>query len=226
MEEQQKQVNNITTETNQQPMEREQKTKSKGISIKTFLLIILLAVAAFGLAGYAILKPQLQSQVVTQIPTATPIPNPIQTSLTVSSTPIKLSTPSAYSTDIIINTGQDMVNKVQLELSYDPKILSKVDVTTGSFFSNPQILLKNIDPINGRISFAIGVQDGNTGQIGQGIVAKLMFTETQKNATTSVTLLPKSEVSADGISQSVLKTSINGLFDFRIINLTSTKSAE
>jgi hypothetical protein len=192
-------------------------TPSKNFPIKTFILIIILAIVAFGLVAIALYgKPSAKIAQITPISATPTLSDPVQATLTVSSSAIKLSTPSAFSSDIIINTGQDSVNKVQLEISYDPKILTKIDINPGTFFTDPQILLKNIDNTNGRISFAIGVQNGNEGILGQGVVARLSFVAAPKNASASVTLLPKTQVSADGYSQSVLKTTVDGFFNFNI----------
>jgi hypothetical protein len=184
----------------------------KGIPIKTTLLIIFLSFVAFGLFTLALLlnKPAQTDTTVT-IPIQTI--DPAQTTLTISSTPIQLSTPSSYSSDIVVNTGQNAITKVQLEILYDPKILTNVDVNPGPFFTNPQVLLKLLDKANGRISFALGIQKGEKGVLGQGILAKLEFMALQKNATASVSLLPKTEVTAQGYSQSVLKSTVNALFD-------------
>jgi hypothetical protein len=197
----------------------------KRFPIKTLLLIIILALVATGLIMLAVFvnKPaQTTSTVV--VPTQTI--NPLQTTLTISSTPKKLSTPSAYSTDIIINTGQNAVTKVQLELLYDPRVLTKVDINPGPFFINPQILLKNIDKVNGRISFALGIQNGDSPVLGQGILANLSFSSLQKNATASVRLLPKTEVTAQGYSQSVLKSTVDGLFDLSSVGLKATSAGK
>lgn len=196
----------------------ENPTPKSGIPVKTLLLIIVLAIVAFGLVTFALVinrnNPSEQTQ-ITPSPSEEPqtLSDPVQTTLIISSSPVKLSTPSAYSTDIVINTGQDAVNKVQLEIAYDPKILTKVDIDAGPFFTDPQVFLKNIDSGNGRISFALGVQEGENGVLGQGVLAKLSFTAIQKSATASVTLLPKTQVTADGYSESVLKSTIDGLFN-------------
>ena len=199
-------------------------TQKKGFPVKTMLLIIFLAIVAFGLVALALFfnKPA-QTDTTTTMPTQTI--DPAQTTLTISSTPIRQSTPSAYSSDIIINTGQNAITKVQLELLYDPKILTNVDVNPGPFFTNPQVLLKYLDKANGRISFALGIQEGEKGVLGQGILAKLSFMALQKNATASVSLLPKTEVTAQGYSQSVLKSTINALFDLENVPLKATSAA-
>jgi len=207
MEEQPKPIIPVSNNMN------ENQTPKSGFPVKTFLLIIVLAIVAFGLVAFALLnKPGEKAQIPQPATQTSTLSDPVQTILTVSSTPIRLSTPSAFSSDITINTGQDPVNKVQLEISYDPKILTKVDITPGPFFTDPQIFIKNIDMVNGRISFAFGVQNEESGILGQGILAKLSFTAIQKNATASVALLPKTKVSADGYSESVLKSTVDAIY--------------
>ncbi|MCL4353337.1 cohesin domain-containing protein [Patescibacteria group bacterium] len=180
--------------------------------IKTLLLIVVLGGIVAILIGISLYyKPSTPPALVTPVtPTLT---DPVQTTLTVSSSPVSISTASAqYSTDIIINTGQDSVNTVQLELSYDPSAIGNVDIVPGPFFTNPQVLLKTIDQANGRVSFALGVQNGQPGSLGQGILAKFIFTSLKKNAKVFIQLLPKSQVTADGYSQSVLKSTVDASF--------------
>lgn len=49
---------------------------------------------------------------------------------------------------------------VQIELAYDPEVLTDISLTPGSFFNKPIILLESIDESIGRISYA--VRSGNT----------------------------------------------------------------
>ncbi len=120
---------------------------------------------------------------------------------------------NTYSTNINITTGGDKVTAAQLELSFDPKVLLNVQVQTGTFIQNPVVLLKKVDQQNGRISLAIGVPLGEKGVSGSGTVATITFTE-EPSATGSTVLdfLPKTAVTAQGVAQSVLKTSTGSLF--------------
>lgn len=201
--------------------------KKSGFPIKTFLLIIILAAIAAILIYIALNQkpPEEQAEIPNEAVTPT-LENPVQTTLSISSTPIKLSTQSAYYTDITINTGQNAVNKVQLELLFDPKLLTNVSIENGKFFTDPQIFLKNIDTVNGRITFAIGTTKGSEGILGQGVIARLNFSAYQKQATTSVTLLPKTQVTADGYSESVLKTTIDALFNLNETPFKATTSGK
>ncbi len=190
-------------------------TPKKGMAIKTFLLILILSFAAFGLLYIAVTqKPK--PAVTQQIPTAT-VPDPVQTVLTISSLPSPLSTPSAYTTDVVINTGQNSVTSVQLELSYDPKVLTKVNINPGPFFVDPVVNIKTIDAVNGRISFAVSVptqQGVKNGILGQGIVATINFSVLpgQKSTPIAITFQPKTEVTSEGLTSSALKSTVDANF--------------
>jgi len=161
----------------------------------------------------ALYKPQAPK--TTQI--ATPSKEPIaQTTLSFGN-PIIATTSSAlilnYSLPINIVTGKNQVTAVQLELQYDPLILTDVAVVPGSFFTKPVVLLNQIDAKTGRISYAFGIQLEDKGIIGKGVVANLTFS-VKANAPekTGIIFMPKTLVTAEGINKSVLKESVNGLF--------------
>jgi hypothetical protein len=204
---------------NEQNTMNETLTPNKSFPVKTLILIIILSIVAFSLLAIALSQKNNNKQ-ITETNQPLPTPDVAQTTLTISPNLIKLATSSAYNADIIINTGQNSVNKVQLEILYDPKALIKVDINSGTFFTDPKVFLKNIDSANGRISFALGVRPGEKGILGQGVLTSISFATTPKSASASVTLLPKTQVTADGQSQSVLKTTVNAEFNF--VNLTPT----
>lgn len=187
--------------------------KKGGLSIKTLLLIIVLAIITVGLTALAIMpkQPEIKPQPNAQITLS-----PIQTVLTISSSPVPQATPSSYTTDVIINTGQSSVSSVQLELAYDPLILTNVDIKPGGFFINPKIELKNIDKENGRITFALSSLD-NQDSLGQGILAKISFKTLKKNVSIAIDFLPKTKVSSRGVSESVLKSTVGALFNLGTI---------
>lgn len=154
----------------------------------------------------------------------------------IESTPSAISTSSAkqtqqgrsntYSIPIIIQTGENNVTVVQLELSYNPSILTDVSINPSGFFENPAVLLDKIDTKNGRLSYALGDrvegQDLRAGKKGEGTLAILTFRTIAKSnlkiselteektasdaAKTSITFLPKTFVVAEGIAESALKS--------------------
>lgn len=171
---------------------------------RTFLLILLLIVSAVGLLALSLNLNR------TETPTPTPV-SIAQTTLAMT-TPIA-STSGLLDSDISINTNGNSVTAVQIELSYDPKDLGSVDISPGTFFKNPTELFKKIDAQNGRVSYAIGVSLGEKGATGSGVVATLSFSKFKTVGTTSISFLPKSLVTSEGISQSVLKSATGTTFD-------------
>lgn len=115
----------------------------------------------------------------------------------------------SYSVPIEISTGDNRVTAVQLELQYDPEVLTDVAVAPGTFFAKPEILLKQIDQKTGRITYAFGVGLTDNPIAGTGTVAILSFSAKNINAQeTTITFLPKSLVTAEDNVGSVLKEAI------------------
>ena len=179
-----------------------------GIPVRTVSLILLLAFIAFGLTAVA-LKGLTDKTLVITDNANRPITVSAQTILSISQNPIIVSSKSGsfYETDILINTNQNKVRSVQLELYFDPNVLTDVDITAGQFFQNPVELLKSVDDQNGRISYALSLPPGQTGISGNDIIATISFSlANPKLATaTAVTFLPKTEVSTSTSLKSVLE---------------------
>lgn len=180
--------------------------KEINMSIKTILLIGILTIATAALVFIAISPKQPQETPLPQLVTK-PSPTPVaQTTLALMPNPLIISSPSG-SLDVTIDTGNNNVTAVQLELSYDPKILSNVSIANpavNGFFDSPTELLKKIDVKKGTISYAIALDPTKPAQRGSGIVATLKFRAAL--GTTQVTFLPQTLVTAEGISVPVLKS--------------------
>ena len=185
------------------------------MSKRTFTLIFTLFTVAFMLVMISVYNPSSYS--TTPIPTPSPTPEPLtQTELRfgiLSSFPT-FSSPSgakkAYSIPIHISAKKNKVTAVQLEISYDPQMLTTVFLAPGTFFPKPVALLNEIDENNGRISYAIGTAPNTSGIVGEGIVATLTFqAKSPLPETTQISFLPKTSVSGEGSNQSILKEAIS-----------------
>jgi hypothetical protein len=175
---------------------------------KTFLLIVLLVVITVCLLVLALIP-------TFNVPTKTkPVANLdyAQTSLSFSN-PV-VATPSGYSTNVLISTGKNKVTVAQLEITYDPKVLTNVDIAPGTFFPTPTVLLKKVDAVNGRISYVLGIGLGSTPVTGKGTVATLNFSTVggTDSAKTPINFEPKTTVNAVNYAQSVLLKSTGVLF--------------
>jgi hypothetical protein len=129
-----------------------------------------------------------------------------------------VSTPSSvfalnYSLPVTISTGGNKVTAVQLELQYDPNILTNIEVVPGPFFANPQILLNQIDIKVGRISYALGIGQNEKATTGSGTAVNITFSVKSKlPEKTAIIFLPKTLVTAEGINGSALKRTNVGQF--------------
>lgn len=192
------------------------------MSKRTLFLIFALFIITSVLLAIALYKPYIA-----------PAPAPIVIKEPIAQTTLSFGNPSIttsssvfnlnYSLPINIATGKNKVNVAQLELQYDPKILTQVTVVPGTFFKNPLVLLNQIDKTTGRISYAFGINPEDQAVTGQGVVATITFTaKAGIEEQTGILFLPKTLVNAEGVAQSVLKTTNNALFSVGIVPTTIT----
>lgn len=178
------------------------------MSKKTLALIVVLLIITGSLLVIALSSdmPSVSYAPHYDGPTPTPF---AQTKLNFSPNPVQMASDSG-STNIMIDTGSNPVTAVQLEIAYDPAALTAVSVTPGNFFNNPDVLtpLNAIDTKNGRVTYAMAIKPNETGIKGKGTVAIVSFTKnpTATATTTKIRILPKSLVSATGLTKSVLFT--------------------
>lgn len=172
------------------------------MSKRTFALIIVLVIVTSILIALAV-TPQKPSAPLVVAPTPTPA---AQTALAFSPNPLTIASASA-TVDVLVDTKINGVTAVQLELSYDPKVITNIDVKPGSFFTNPAELLKTIDAKEGKISYALGILPSDAPKKGQGVVATItLSTNLALNQPTRISFLPKTLVTASGVTSSVLRT--------------------
>lgn len=117
-----------------------------------------------------------------------------------------------YETDVIINTNEDEISGAQIELSFDPKSLTNLDITPGTFINSPAILLKTVDLKTGVIRYAIAIKPGDKMVKGTGTLATISFNKVGSSAT-SINFLPQSQVSTTSHNQSLLKETTSAVID-------------
>ncbi len=184
---------------------------AKKILIGLFFLIAIPALLFFFTH-----KPKEANPAQTITNQATPTQKPLnaQTTLAFSPSSYTLSS-SSGSLDLIIDTNQNNVTAAQLEILYDPKVISNVAIIPGSFFESPIDLLKKIDPQTGKISYAFGAGLAAKPSQGKGTLATITFTTSlQKGQTATVTILPETIVTAEGEEASVLKQTTNAVITY------------
>lgn len=187
------------------------------MSKRTLFLIFALFVITIVLLLMALYQPQAPKT----IPAVAPKEPVAQTILSFGNPEIATSSSVSvtnYSLPININSFKNKVTAIQLELQYDPQVLTNVSVVPGSFFTKPEVLLNQIDSKTGRISYAFGTGLTEPSVVGKGIAATLTFSAKAGIAQqTAIIFLPKTLVAAQGINQTVLKSTTNALFTVGIV---------
>ena len=175
-----------------------------GLKMSKYSIIIFLAILVFIFAfSYVFLKMGHVSP--RRIPiqsgesgphlalTLTPI---IESTLNFSPDTINANIGAENEVEIKIASQNEYPTLIQLELAYDPTIITGVELTPGTLFQNPVVLLNNNDEKTGRISYAIGLPDNQTPQLLSGTVATLKFTAINNPTLnqTSIYFLPKTSI--------------------------------
>jgi len=127
--------------------------------------------------------------------------------LSLSPNPVTVAPGTQGKVDVNIDTADNAVTAVQLEVAYDPKVISNVQVTPGILFQNSITLINKNNPPTGRLTYAFGRTPGQTPVSGTGVVATITFTANASTQPSQLILLPSTLVTARGVATSVLKSS-------------------
>jgi hypothetical protein len=111
--------------------------------------------------------------------TATPQPtgNVTQpdTTLSLTSSQTSIAVNQSLPVNVAIATGANRVIGVDLDITFDPASFELLDITPGSFFTNPDVANKVIDNTGGHAQVTIATPPGSTARQGSGTLAILNF---------------------------------------------------
>jgi len=141
---------------------------------------------------------------------------PTQASLSFSPDTLYAKINNEYETNINIEAEGFTPNLAQIELSYDPDIITIVSITPGTLFANPETLIDDIDTQYGRISYAIKGKaiENKKNEYKNKTVAKLKFKTTPQfsQGITTINFLPKTAIRS--ASQNIYLQNLSGLTIF------------
>lgn len=198
---------------------------------KTLFLIgflFVITIALFYLALNETQKVELGKNQTTQIatvPTEVPVNKTAELYYSPDALTVNTNIASPSSADIFVNTGVNKITGVQLELSYDPEIITSLQVSQPidePFFKQGEFITlispgDVVDQKNGRASYIVALTPNLDAKTGIGKVATItirvnpLTTKTQ----TQINFVDKTMVTELGTIPSVLKKSSP-----LIINLT------
>lgn len=173
---------------------------------KTTILIIILAVITAALIVVAITSETTQKLLPLpnnnneQAQQTTEAPTP-QASLLFEPSGLTVSNNQLQTVNIGINTSNMGAFGAQVELQYDPRVITNVNITPSQnnfFGTNPTVILDTVDQSQGRASFAISTDLNGSDKTGTGSFATLTFNANPFAgvASTQITFLPKSTVTS------------------------------
>lgn len=188
---------------------------------KTTILIAVLVLFTAGLIYIAVkteqqLPPEITEETLTEEELIALIPT-INPQTQISFTPAVLNTienpQSEYTVDVRVNTNGQAISGIQLELSYDPAILSNVTLNPADnnlFGPNPAVLINSVDPELGRISLAIALGGLTEDEVsGDGNIATITFSANPSlTQSTQIAILPKTTVRSLRSTNSLLQNAL------------------
>lgn len=186
---------------------------------KTTILIVILAVVTALLIFLAVTSDTTQQMLITDEPSQTvPTETVVQPYATLGFSVPQLdlvnSQTATQSVDIVLDSAGKGVFSAQIELQYDANALfnMSLQVPTQNSFFGPNVttlIPPEINPSQGRISYAVALSPTEKEKIGRGVIATLTFTANRFNTLpkTEISFLQKSAVTTISGSSSILKSS-------------------
>lgn len=93
----------------------------------------------------------------------------------------------SFTLQITINTGNNAVISADLDINFNPQVLTATDISPGTFFENPDEAYKTINNTTGNILYAFA---SSTPKIGSGNLVSILF-EAKELGTSSITFGPR-----------------------------------
>lgn len=126
--------------------------------------------------------------------------------LSMTPNPIDVLSGKVTTVEVNIDPSDNPVTAVQLEMLYDPTMLTNVKVTPGPLFQGGNILIDKNDAQTGKYTYAVGIQPSQNTINAKGVVATVSFVARGLIGKQSqIQLLPTSLVTARGIETSVMR---------------------
>lgn len=115
--------------------------------------------------------------------------------------------------EIFMGASENQVTSVHLEMGYDPKVFSVVEVKGDDFLGNRKVSINNVDKVTGTITFEVNIDTSATPPImGSDAIAEIKLRPLTKSVKQSeLTFLPGTKIVAENISGNAIVKMENGL---------------
>jgi hypothetical protein len=171
---------------------------------KTTMFLLIILIAVIGLLLFVEYGKQ-QNPIITSI--TKPILSrltPADSSLTFSTNEQSIRPGQTVTVAVLIHNPNPHPAVTQLELAYDPNAVTIDTITPGTFFTKPMVALQTIDPVAGRISYALrcsNAQNPNADCVNASSSTIATITMNMNSyttqASTTLSFLPKTVIRTD-----------------------------
>ena len=128
------------------------------MSKTTIILLVILVIFSGILLFIVYVKQQNPIIVSLEKPLLSRL-EPARTSLSFETTQQVVREGQTLTVGVIIHNPNPHPSIAQLEIAYDPNVITIDSINPGTFFEKPIIALQEIDPVGGRISYALRCPD-------------------------------------------------------------------
>jgi len=146
-------------------------------------------------------------------PAFTPTPvilQPADTTLSISPSTSTRTIDEQFNISVNINTGINEVVGVELYMSFNPSIITVVDIVPGGFLLNPVTTVKQVNNTTGKISYVLHIPPSQAAQKGTGSLAVITF-RALNTGTANITFDTTSIVGAINTgARNALKSTLGG----------------
>ena len=146
-------------------------------------------------------------------PAFTPTPvilQPADTTLSISPSTSTRTIGEQFNISVNINTGINEVVGVELYMSFNPSVITVVDIVPGGFLLNPVTTVKQVNNTTGKISYVLHIPPSQAAQKGTGSLAVITF-RALNTGTANITFDTTSIVGAINTgAKNALKSTLGG----------------
>lgn len=185
---------------------------------KKVLLTIVIVLPLLGL-GLALFgdrdgsrTPQNQRNFTPTYPSRTPANVP-QTLVKFENESLRINDEGLVEAEVFMAVFENQVTGVHLEIGYDPKVFSVVEVKGDDFLGNKKVTVNNVDKSSGTITFEVNIDTATTPPLmGSDAIAEVKLRPINKTITRSeLTFLPGTKITAQDIAGNAIVKMENGL---------------
>jgi len=128
---------------------------------KTTLLLLFILILFLGCLLFVVYEPK-KNLIITSLTSPSITQTSAGATLSLTTTTQTLHREQTVQLEIHLHNATPHPYLTQIELAYDPQMVTVTAITPGPFFTHPTIALKKIDSITGRITYALRCTDNET----------------------------------------------------------------